>query len=177
MGDVVLAEEAQRRLDDPVGGPDFHAVGRRALGKPEIRPEQLVSSIEEVEEHVHEDRDEAGSEAADAWQDVTAGFVDLGNTLRSYFEDEPDAEQSGEMQSAWHDFTDAAQRLGRSITHAFQDEEVQEGAKRVFGTLIDAVGQTVRNAGGSFHWPPGEAATSRVTDEETEAEPPAEDAP
>ena len=123
-----------------------------------------------------EDRGEAEPEAADAWQDVTAGFVELGNTLRSYFDDEPDAEQSGEMQNAWHDFTDAAQRLGRSITHAFQDEEVQEGAKRVFGTLIDAVGQTVRTASGSFQWPPGEAPPEPETGEGETPDPPADPA-
>ncbi len=92
------------------------------------------------------------TDAAEAWSEVTTGFVDLGTRLRDFFDSAPDEEDNDEMRSAWDDFTDAAQRLGRSVTTAFQDEEVQEGAKRAFGTLVDAVGKTVREAGGQFSW-------------------------
>ena len=99
-----------------------------------------------------EPRGDNQDDASAAWSEVTAGFIDLGTRLKTYFESTPDDETNDEIQSAWSEFTDAAHRLGRSVTTAFQDDEVQEGAKRAFGTLIDAVGQTVRDAGGQFPW-------------------------
>ena len=107
------------------------------------------------------------ADAGDAWGDVTAGFVDLGTRLRGYFDAVPDDEAGDEMRSAWTEFTEAAQRLGRSVTTAFQDEEVQEGAKKAFGTLIDAVGKTVRDAGEQFSWDPHSETTAK-SDHETE---------
>ena len=99
-----------------------------------------------------EPRGDNQDDASAAWGEVTAGFIDLGTRLRTYFESTPDDETNDEIHNAWSEFTDAAHRLGRSVTTAFQDDEVQEGAKRAFGTLIDAVGQTVRDAGAEFPW-------------------------
>ena len=83
---------------------------------------------------------------------MTSEFVILGNQLRSYFDNGPDDESGAEVRTAWDEFTAAAQRLGRSVTSAFQDEDVQEGAKQAFGTLIDAVGRSVQDAGVTFPW-------------------------
>ncbi len=109
-----------------------------------------------------ETRGDQEADASEHWRQVTAGFVDLGNKLRSYFDSVPDDEATDAMQTAWHDFTDAAQRLGRTVTNAFQDEEVQEGAKNAFNNLIDAVGTSVREAGAGFPW------TREAGDEEAE---------
>lgn len=119
------------------------------------------------------------ADASEHWREVTAGFVDLGNKLRSYFDSVPDDEASDAMQSAWHDFTEAAQRLGRTVTTAFQDEDVQEGAKTTFNSLIDAVGTSVRDAGAAFPWTggPGEPPDDPVETDPTVDEDPAEPSP
>ena len=110
-----------------------------------------------------EPRGDNQQDASEAWSEVTAGFVNLGTRLRTYFEAVPDEDANDEMRTAWGEFTDAAQRLGRSVTSAFQDEEVQDGAKRAFSTLVDAVGQTVRDAGADFQW-------SRSEDEDSHSQ-------
>ena len=97
-------------------------------------------------------RGDEGADASEVWGDVTTGFVELGNRLRTFFDAASDDEAGNEIRNAWGEFTIAAQRLGRSMTSAFQDEEVQEGAKNAFGSLIDAVGQSVREAGVQFSW-------------------------
>lgn len=93
---------------------------------------------------------------SEAWRDVTSGFVDLGNRLRTYFEtspeDETGNEAGNEVSNAWGEFTDAAHRLGRTVASALEDEDIQEDAKRAFNSLVDAVGRSVREAGVQFPW-------------------------
>ena len=116
--------------------------------------------------------------ASQAWQEVTSDFVDLGSRLRSFFEEHSEDEQPEEMQNAWTEFTRAASRLGRSVSSAFEDEEVQQGAKRAFSSLIDAVGQSVRDAGSHFGDVAGRESEDRTEpdgeqdDATSEADPP-----
>jgi hypothetical protein len=110
-----------------------------------------------VEVHVDEPRGDNEQDTSEVWNDVTAGFVDLGARLRNFFESAPDEEANEEMKGAWSDFTSAAQRLGRSVTEAIRDEDVQKGVKSAFRNLVDAVGTTVRDAGGKFTWSPDES--------------------
>lgn len=106
---------------------------------------------------------------SEAWQDVTSGFIDLGNRLRTYFETAPEDEAGNEVSNAWGDFTDAAHRLGRTVASALEDEDIQEDAKRAFSSLVDAVGRSVREAGVQFPWestPEGDQQEDRPGSEE-----------
>lgn len=117
-----------------------------------------------------EPRADQDGHASDVWQDVTAGFVDLGTRLRTYFASVPDESADEEMQDAWSEFTTAAQRLGRSVTSAFQDEDVQDSVKQAFGTLVDAVGTTVRDASDRFNLDSDEADDEQDSSDESDQE-------
>ncbi len=101
-----------------------------------------------------EPRGDNQDDASAAWSEVTAGFVDLGTRLKTYFESTPDDETNDEIRSAWSEFTDAAHRLGRSVTTAFQDDEG---------------GQTVRDAGGQFPWHRDDEASPESSDRDNAA--------
>ena len=51
VGDVRLPEQGQRRRHDPVGGAHLPPVGSGAGRRPEVRSEQLVGAVEQVELH------------------------------------------------------------------------------------------------------------------------------
>jgi hypothetical protein len=103
-------------------------------------------------------------DAAEAWRDVTVGFVDLGTRLRTFFEGAPDTNASDEIRTASVDFSESAKRLGVLVTNAFEDTGVQEGAKKAIGTLIDAIGLSVRQAGSQYQWG---ASTDDTSDDST----------
>ena len=120
-------------------------------------------------------RGDEEADAAEAWQDVTTGFVDLGTRLRTFFEGAPDTETGDEMRTAWAGFSEAAKGLSVSVTAAFQDSEVQESAKNAFGTLVDAIGMSVRQAGDHFQRDSDEDGGSEEEASSEEQAPPKDD--
>ena len=93
-----------------------------------------------------------GDEPEASWDQVATGFAELGDLLRSGLED-PEKEGSREdLRQAWNGFVTAAQGLGQALATTVNDPEIVAGAKQAFGSLVDAIGTTVRDvAAGSRH--------------------------
>lgn len=80
-----------------------------------------------------------------AWEQVATGFAELGDLLGSRLTD-PEKEGSGEeLRQAWNGFVTAAQGLGQAVATTVNDPEVRTGAKQALGSLVDAIGTTVRD--------------------------------
>ena len=88
-------------------------------------------------------RDHDDPEAA--WEQVATGFAELGDLLRSGFADPEKEGSRDELRQAWSGFVTAAQGLGQAVATAVNDPEIRAGAKQTFGSLVDAIGATVRD--------------------------------
>ena len=91
-------------------------------------------------------RESRGAEGS--WEQVATGFAELGGLLGSGLTDDKskDGPSWEELRQAWGDFVFAAQGLGQALSTTVRDPEVRKGAKEAFGSLVDAVGATVRSA-------------------------------
>lgn len=89
-----------------------------------------------------------GRGAEGSWEQVATGFAELGGLLGSGLTDDKNKEGPSweELRQAWGDFVFAAQGLGQALSTTVRDPEVRKGAKDAFGSLVDAVGATVRSA-------------------------------
>lgn len=89
-----------------------------------------------------------GRGAEGSWEQVATGFAELGGLLGSGLTDDKnkDGPSWEELRQAWGDFVFAAQGLGQALSTTVRDPEVRKGAKEAFGSLVDAVGATVRSA-------------------------------
>lgn len=88
-------------------------------------------------------REDGQSEAP--WEGVATGFAELGELLRSGFGDPENRERTREeLRHAWSEFAAAAQGLGQALTATVNDPEIRAGAKRAFGSLVEAIDATVR---------------------------------
>ena len=77
---------------------------------------------------------------------MATGFAELGDLLRSGFADQEDQEDAGEgLREAWTEFASAAQGLGLALVTTINDPEIRAGARRAFGSLVDAIDATVRD--------------------------------
>ena len=90
-------------------------------------------------------RDDSRPEAS--WEQVATGFAELGDLLRSGFTNPEDRDSSTreELRQAWSGFVVAAQGLGQAMATTVNDPEIRAGAKQAFGSLVDAIGATVRD--------------------------------
>lgn len=80
------------------------------------------------------------------WEGVATGFAELGDLLRSVFGDPENRERTREeIRHAWSEFAAAAQGLGQALTVAVDDPEIRAGAKKAFGSLVEAIDATVRD--------------------------------
>lgn len=83
------------------------------------------------------------------WGEVATGFAELGDLLRSGFTDPGSRERSREeLRRAWTDFATAAQGLGQALATTVNDPEIRAGARRAFGSLLEAIDSTVRDVAG-----------------------------
>ena len=91
-------------------------------------------------------RDDRSPEAS--WEQVATGFAELGDLLRSGFSESDDGQGAPreELRQAWSGFVTAAQGLGQALATTVNDPELRVGAKQAFGSLVDAISATVRNA-------------------------------
>ena len=81
------------------------------------------------------------------WDQVATGFAELGDLLRSGFAGSDSRGGSREeLRQAWAGFVSSAQDLGQALANTITDPEFRAGAKDVFGSLIDTIGVTVRDA-------------------------------
>ena len=97
-----------------------------------------------------DDGDDSRSEGS--WGQVASGFRELGDRLRSGFDDLEDRDSATreEIRRAWAGFATAAQGLGQVlVVTTVNDPEIRTGANHAFGSLIDAVVTTVRDTAGS----------------------------
>ena len=147
MGYPVLPEQAEGCFDYAVDCAHFHTVGRPALGETEVGSEELVGSIEQVEIHVDDSREDNRPEAF--WEQLSTGFAELGDLMRSGLTDlqDRDGPAREELRQAWGDFASASQRLGLALARdRSRPPSYGLGAKQAFGSIVDVVGTTVRNA-------------------------------
>lgn len=91
--------------------------------------------------------DVRGDREPDApWEEVAAGFAELGDLLRSGFADPGSREKTrGELRRAWSEFAGAAQGLGQALGGTVTDPEIRAAARKAFGSLADAIDVTVRD--------------------------------
>ncbi len=82
------------------------------------------------------------------WEQLSTGFAELGDLMRSGLTDlqDRDGPAREELRQAWGDFASASQRLGLALAATVRDPELRTGAKQAFGSIVDVVGTTVRNA-------------------------------
>lgn len=89
-------------------------------------------------------RDSGEPEAA--WEQVATGFSELGDLLRSGLIDANNGESPREaLRQAWNGFVTASVGLGQALAATVNDPEIRAGAKDAFGSLVDAIGTTVRD--------------------------------
>ena len=87
-----------------------------------------------------------GEEPEAAWEQVATGFAELGDLLRSGIKDLEEEGSRDDLRRAWNGFVTAAQGLGQALATTVNDPEIRAGAKRAFGSLVDAIGTSVRDA-------------------------------
>lgn len=80
------------------------------------------------------------------WEHVATGFAELGDLLRSEFAGKGKEGSREELRRAWSGFVTAAQGLGQALATTVNDPEIRSGAKQAFGSLVDAIGATVKDA-------------------------------
>ena len=81
------------------------------------------------------------------WEQVATGFAELGDLLRSGFKDPENREKTREeLRQAWTEFATAAQGLGQALATTVNDPDIRAGAKRAFGSLVEALETAVRDA-------------------------------
>ena len=99
-----------------------------------------------------------GGDPEACWEQVATGFAELGGLLGSGLVDDKEAGGSAreELRRSWGGFVSAAQGLGQALAATARDPEVRKGAKEAFGSLVEAVEATVRNAAARAR--PGQAA-------------------
>lgn len=114
-----------------------------------------------------------GRGAEGSWEQVATGFAELGGLLGSGLTDDKnkDGPSWEELRQAWGDFVFAAQGLGQALSTTVRDPEVRKGAKEAFGSLVDAVGATVRSAAARARpdQTAGDEAADTLTDDEAGA--------
>lgn len=111
-------------------------------------------------------RDERKPDAS--WEQVSTGFAELGDLLRSGFTDPENRESSREeLRQAWSGFVTAAQGLRQALATTVNDPEIRAGAKQALGSLVDAIGTTVRDTASGTAT---RARQMRATEDEEPAE-------
>ncbi len=84
-----------------------------------------------------------------SWEQVSTGFAELGDLLRSGFNDQEDQERSSELRQAWAEFTAATHGLGQALAATVSDPEIRASTKRVLGSLVEAIESTARDIAGA----------------------------
>lgn len=82
-----------------------------------------------------------------SWEEGSAGFAELGDLLRSGFNDGRDGGSAAgaELRSAWSGFVDAARDLGQALAATANDPEVRAAMKSAMQTLVETVGTAARD--------------------------------
>ncbi len=82
-----------------------------------------------------------------SWEEVSTGFAELGDLLRSGFKDGGEGPAArAELRSAWSGFVDAARDLGQALAATANDPEVRASVKSAVQTLVETVGTAARDA-------------------------------
>lgn len=149
MGDAGLAEQGEDALDHAEDRPHLGAVGRGPLGTAEVRPEQLVGTIDEVEAHGADGREDPGAGTEQAWNDVREVVGSLVSRLRDHYATVagPDGPSEEEVRGALHTLGEAFERVIESFGSALRDPAVREQARRAAGAVVSALGATFGDVG------------------------------
>jgi len=116
-----------------------------------VSTEELVGTIEQVETHDNDPRDDAyaGGASDEAWRQASEHFTALGSKLRNRYQeivgDDGPAEE--DVREAFTTIGTAAQSLVDSIGESMRDPEVREQLKDATSTFFSAIGKTLSQLG------------------------------
>ena len=109
-------------------------------------PEQLVSTIEEVETH---EPDPKPGEATDPWDTVTSEFGSLGDRLKDTYRrvtaDRGPSED--EIKGAFATLIGAWDQVAESVASALRDPVAREHLKKAASSFATALGSTISDLG------------------------------
>ncbi len=146
MGDLRLSKQRQGALDHTDGRTYLPPIGCRARGCAEVRPEQLIGTIEEVESH---ETDPKPEETDDPWKQVGERWSEIREELKLRYRevagDEGPSEEA--VRDAFTTLGGAAQRLMESVGDAARDPEMRGQLKDVAASLVAALGRTFEDLG------------------------------
>jgi len=109
----------------------------------EIRPEQLIGTIDQVKEHVPDAIGGKMSDNEETWKNVGEKFSTLGGRFKEHYQAaEPEAPDSEEVKEAFEKVTEGLERMFSSVGKAVRDDTVKADAKAAATSLIDAIGST-----------------------------------
>lgn len=145
MGYATIHEKRQRRVDDSPDRTHLATIRRRSRRHPEVGAEQLICTIEHVEQH---DTDPT-PDPADPWSEAGKRWSSIGEKLRDrYKEVSGDGGPSeDEVRSALETLGQAARAVADSVGNAMKDPDVREQAKHAAASFVTALGQTFSQLG------------------------------
>lgn len=142
MGDVGVEQKLKGGVDHAAHRPHFPAIRSRPGWKGEVGAEELIGTIEEVEEHEQDPRDP--DPESDPWEEAGASWASLTGELRAKYhelvgEDGPTEE---EIREAVRTLGAAAQSLVGSVGTAMSNPEVRTQVKDAASSLMTALTET-----------------------------------
>ncbi len=110
-----------------------------------MSPEQLICTIEEVNVHDSDSRDDPWQRANEQWADLAASFKSHYQSIAG--ETGPD---QSEVAEALQTLGKAAQRVTDSMSKALKDPDSREQVKSVAAGFLTAIGRTLSDLGNEF---------------------------
>lgn len=108
--------------------------------------EQLIGTIEKVNTHDSDSRE-------DPWQKASEQWAGLASTFKAHYQslatEEHQADQA-DVADAFQTLGRAAQRVTDSVSHAMQDPVSREQMKQAAAALLTAIGRTLSELGKEF---------------------------
>ena len=155
MGDLGLPQQSEGALDNTHRCADLSAIGRLPGRSPEVRPVQLVGTIEEVDSH---ETDPKQDQTGDPWKHVGERWAGIRDELRSKYRDVAgeDGPSEDQVREALNTLGGAAQRLVESVGDAARDPEMRGKLKEVAASLVTALGRTFEDLGDELKRPRAE---------------------
>jgi hypothetical protein len=111
-----------------------------------VGTEQLIGTIEQVETHDPDPRDDGD---IDPWTRFHDELGELSSRLRDSYRTvaSPDAPSEQEIRDALGTLAGAFSQVADSVTTALRDPDVRDRLKEAAGALASAVGRTIADLG------------------------------